>query len=71
MSEQEAKKYYVYFYTWNMAEAMRKQHARNGRVVCDSPMLSRAMSLKKWAIWYNRQRDTHNIPTGNARYYDK
>ena len=72
MSEQkEPKKYYEYYYTWAMAEAMRKKHKRNNKRVCVKVGLSRADTNKKWFIWYNREEDHSIIPTNNARYYDK
>ena len=67
----EPKKYYEYFYTWRMAEARRKEYERLGRIVCDKPMVTKADTKKKWAIWYNREKDPRIIPTSNARYYDK
>ena len=71
MSEQEPKKYYEYYYTWRMAEAMRKQHWRNGRAVSIKVGLARTDGLKKYVIWYNRITDTQREGTVNARYYDK
>ena len=72
MSEQkEPKKYYEYYYTWSMAESMRKQHRRNGRRVSVKVGLTRADGKKKWVIWYNRMEDTRREGTVNARYYDK
>ena len=72
MSEQrEPKKYYEYYYTWSMAEAMRKKHKRNGRRVCVKVGLAKSDTLKKWFIWYNREEDPSIIPTNNARYYNK
>ena len=74
MSEQhnkEPKKYYEYYYTWGMAEAMRKKHRKNGRDVCMEPFFVKPDGLKKWVIWYYRQKDTRTIPTTYARYYDK
>ena len=74
MSEQHnkpPKKYYEYYYTWRMAEAMRKKHRKNGRDVCIKPSLTMSDNLKRWVIWYYRQKDTRTIPTSYARYYDK
>ena len=71
MTEQP-KKYYEYYYTWRMAEAMRKAHKRNGRKVCTKVGLNAVKdSNKKWVIWYNRMEDTKREHTSNARYYDK
>jgi len=73
----EAKKYYEYYYTWSMAEAMRKKHRKNGRRVCVKVGLSMTETHKKWLIWYNREKDSKTnrtnriIPTRNARLYDK
>lgn len=72
MSElDKPKKYYEYYYTWSMAESMRKQHVRNGRNACEEPSLNRTTDKKKWVIWYNREGDTRREHTSNARYYDK
>ncbi len=72
MSEQHKtpKKYYEYYYTWSMAEAMRKKHRRNGRRVSVKVGLTKADTKKKWVIWYNRERDNSIIPA-DTRYYDK
>ena len=74
MSEQynkEPKKYYEYYYTWNMAEARRKVHERNGRKVIKKPVRNRTGDTKEWLIWYNRIEDTKREGTSNAREYDK
>ena len=74
MSEQHdkpPKKYYEYYYTWNMAEAMRKKHRKNGRRVCVKVGLSKTDVNKKWLIWYNREKDSRVLPTNNARLYDQ
>ncbi len=77
MSEQQKdpmgpKKYYEYYYTWSMAEAMRKKHKKNGKIVSNQPDLNNTKdSPKKWVIWWQKERDPRILPTGNARYYDK
>ncbi len=75
MSEQynkPPKKYYEYYYTWSMAESMRKSHQRNGRETCIKVGMTMAGdSKKKWVIWYIRQEDTKREHTSNARYYNK
>lgn len=68
----EPHKYYEYYYTWSMAEAMRKKHRKNGRKVCIKVGLALSTELnKKWVIWYQREVDNKIISTRNAREYDK
>ncbi|KKL59145.1 hypothetical protein LCGC14_2218320, partial [marine sediment metagenome] len=53
------------------AEKERMKHERNGRKVCDEPIIHNDGHPMAWRIWYNRIEDTKREGTSNARYYDK
>ena len=65
------KKYYEYYFLYHRAEKERMKHERNGRKVCDEPIIHNDGHPMAWRIWYNRIEDTKREGTSNAREYDK